>query len=68
MKLVRGGIDHMGLKAPGIITFMISVILTVIVLTMKFFGAQIPLLAGHDFWVLFVAQTILIIGCLSRGL
>lgn len=68
MRFAKGGIDHMGLKAPGIITFMVSVILTVIVLTMKFFGAQIPLLAGHDFWVLFVAQAILLLGCLTRGL
>jgi hypothetical protein len=58
----------MGLKAPGIITFMFSVILTVIVLVMKFFQAKIPLLDGHDFWVLLAAQVILIAGCLSRGL
>ncbi len=32
----------MGLKAPGIHTFMVSVVLTVVVLIMTFFGAQIP--------------------------
>ena len=42
----------MGLKAPGILTFMVSVILTVTVLIMKFFGAQIPFFVGHEFWVL----------------
>ena len=53
MKLVKGG-DHMGLKAPGILTFMFSVILTVVVLIMKFFQAQIPFLNGNELWVLLV--------------
>lgn len=67
MKLVNGG-SHMGLKAPGILTFMLSVILTVVVLIMKFFQAQIPGLNGHELWVLLVAQLILVLGCISRGL
>lgn len=67
MKLVKGG-DHMGLKAPGILTFMFSVILTVVVLIMKFFQAQIPFLNGNELWVLLVAQLILVLGCISRGL
>jgi hypothetical protein len=58
----------MGLKAPGILTFMVSVVLTVVVLIMTFFGAQIPYLVGHEFWVLLVAQVILILGCIMRGL
>jgi len=37
----------MGLKAPGILTFMVSIILTVTVLIMKLFGAQIPFLIGN---------------------
>ena len=40
----------MGLKAPGILTFMVSIILTVTVLIMKLFGAQIPFLIGNEFW------------------
>jgi hypothetical protein len=58
----------MGLKAPGILTFMVSIILTVTVLIMKFFGAQIPLLVGNEFWVLLLAQIILVMGCIMRGL
>ena len=42
----------MGLKAPGIMTFMFSVILTVIVLISKFFSATIPGLTGNEFWAL----------------
>ncbi len=58
----------MGLKAPGILTFMVSIILTVTVLIMKFFDAQIPLLNGNEFWALLLAQVILVLGCVMRGL
>ena len=58
----------MGLKAPGILTFMVSVVLTVVVLIMKFFGAEIPFLIGNEFWALLLAQVILILGCIMRGL
>lgn len=58
----------MGLKAPGILTFMLSVVLTVVVLITKFFGADIPLLTGNEFWVLLAAQVILVFGCIMRGL
>jgi hypothetical protein len=58
----------MGLKAPGILTFMVSVILTVTVLIMRFFGAEIPVLVGTEFWALLLAQVILVLGCIMRGL
>jgi hypothetical protein len=58
----------MGLKAPGILTFMLSVILTVTVLIIKFFGAEIPLVTGNEFWALLAAQIILVLGCIMRGL
>lgn len=58
----------MGLKAPGIVTFMLSVVLTVVVLITKFFGAEIPMLTGNEFWVLLLAQVILVLGCIMRGL
>lgn len=57
----------MSLKAPGILTFMLSVIITVVVLVAMFFGASIPLLKGNEFWALLVAQLVLILGCLMRG-
>lgn len=49
-------------------TFMISVILTVIVLISKFFSATIPGLTGNEFWALLAAQFILALGCMLRGL
>ena len=58
----------MVLKAPGILTFMVSIVLTVTVLIMKFFGAEIPFLIGNEFWVMLLAQAILVLGCVMRGL
>lgn len=62
------GVRDMGLKAPGIITFMLSVILAVIVLVSTFFGADIPGLKGNEFWALLLSYSILMLGCLLRGL
>lgn len=58
----------MGVKAPGIITFLIAVVLTVTVLISKFFNAEIPLLQGNEFWVLLSAHVLLMLGCLMRAL
>jgi hypothetical protein len=60
----------MGLKAPGIMVFLVSVILTVAVLIARFFGAQIPLLQGDSaqFYGLLVAYLLLVGGNLMRGL
>lgn len=58
----------MGLKAPSLMTFMISVILTVAVLFTKFFGAEVPMMVGREFWVLLGAQGILVLGCMLKGL
>ncbi len=58
----------MTLKSPGILTFMISVILVVCALITKFFGAAIPLVSGHEFWVVLLAHLLLVFGCILRGL
>jgi hypothetical protein len=58
----------MALKSPGILTFMLSVILTVLALVTYFFAATIPFITGQEFWVLLVAQIVLIFGCIMRGL
>jgi hypothetical protein len=58
----------MALKAPGILTFMLSVILAVAVLIVKFFGASIPFVNGNEFWFLLLAHIILVFGCVMRGL
>ncbi|MFA5952840.1 MAG: hypothetical protein WC807_21500 [Hyphomicrobium sp.] len=58
----------MALKSPGILTFMLAVILTVLALVTKLFGATIPYITNQEFWVLLVAQVVLIFGCIMRGL
>jgi hypothetical protein len=71
MRLQGEGGTTMGLKAPGILTFMTSVILTVAVLFVWLFDAKIPLLEleGPGLLVgLLLAQMVLILGCTMRGL
>jgi len=63
-----GGTAEMGLKAPSILTFMISVIMVVVVVIAKFFGASIPLISGHEFYVLLCAYALLVLGCMTRAL
>ena len=58
----------MVLKAPGILTFMLSVILTVLALVTYFFGASIPFVTGQEFWVMLTAELVLVLGCIMRGL
>lgn len=58
----------MTLKAPGILTFMLSIILVVCAVIAKFFAAAIPLVTGNEFWVLLLAHLLLVSGCILRGL
>lgn len=58
----------MGLKAPGILTFTLSIVLTVAVLIVKIFNAEIPLVTGNEFWALLLSHVILMLGNLMRGL
>jgi hypothetical protein len=57
----------MGLKAPGLLTFLVSVLLTLAVLLAKV-GIEIPVVSGREFLVLLIAQILLIFGCTLRGL
>ena len=65
---VAKGQPTMALKAPGILTFLISIIIVVAVVMIKFFGASVPVLNGHEFWGLLVAHGILVAGCLMRSI
>lgn len=64
----REGMGDMGLKAPSIVTFLISVVLAVVVLTSYFFGAEIPGLKGNEMWALLTSYTVLVLGCMVRGM
>ncbi len=58
----------MVLKSPGIITFMLSLILVVCAIVVQFFGASIPLISGHEFLTVLIAYIVLLSGCLVRAL
>lgn len=66
--MARVGSSEIGLRAPGILAFMFSVILTVITLVCYFFSANIPFLESlnNQFWAMVVAQSILVLGCLFK--
>jgi len=57
----------MSLKAPGILTFTLSIVLVVCVLVVQFFGAEIPMLKGNELWAMLGAYLILLTGCMIRG-
>jgi hypothetical protein len=55
----------MGIKAPSLVTFALSVLLTLAVLLAKI-GVPVPLVGGYEFLVLLLAQILLILGCTMR--
>jgi hypothetical protein len=60
----------MGLKAPSIITFLLSFMIMLAVMGAKYFSAAIPGLTGDttQFAGLLIAYIILALGCLMRSL
>lgn len=60
----------MALKAPGILVFLLSIVLALAVLFAKFFGSSVPLLTADSthFYGLLAAYVVLLLGCLMRGL
>jgi hypothetical protein len=60
----------MALKAPGILIFLVSIILALAVLFARYFQAAIPYLTGEttQFYALLGAYVILVLGCIMRGL
>ena len=60
---------HMGLKAPGLLTFLISFVVMMAVIFAKFFGAHVPgLNENTEFTGMLLAYLILASGCLLRVL
>jgi hypothetical protein len=58
----------MGLKAPGILTFTLSIILVVIAAGSKYAQAHVPIVNGNEFALVVLAHLVLVIGCVVRGL
>ena len=60
----------MALKAPGILVFTLSIVVSLAVLFARFFGATIPYLNGDvtQFYAMLAAYLVLVLGCIMRGL
>src|SRR5262245_36820160 len=60
----------MALKAPGILIFTLSLVLSLAVLFSRFFGASVPYLTGDTtlFYAMWGAYLVLLLGCVMRGL
>jgi hypothetical protein len=60
----------MALKAPGILIFMLSLVLSLAVLFTRYFGASVPLLTqdATQFYAMWGAYLVLLLGCIMRGL
>ena len=58
------------LKAPGILTFLVSILLALGTLYARYFGADVPFLTSDatQFFALLGAYVILVLGCIMRGL
>ena len=60
----------MALKAPGILVFTLTIVLSLGVLFARYFGSTVPLLTGDttQFYAMTAAYLVLIFGCIMRGL
>jgi len=58
------------LKAPGILTFLVSIVLALGILYSRYFGSDVPFLTGDasQFYGMLIAYVILVLGCTMRGL
>lgn len=57
----------MRLTSPSFSVFLISVILFVLVLVVRYLGIAIPVVSGNAFEILLVAYVVMLVGVLVRG-
>lgn len=57
----------MSLTPPAQVTFILSVLLAVLALLVKYAGASIPVVSGNSFETMLVAFLLLLAGVLFRG-
>ena len=57
----------MNLSPPSQVTFILSVLLAVLALLVRFADAAIPVVSGHSFETMLVAFLLLLAGVLFRG-
>ena len=59
---------NLNLSPPTNIVFIISVIIAILAVAVRFAGINIPAVSGHVFETLLIAYVILVLGNLLRGL
>ncbi|MFK8035193.1 MAG: hypothetical protein AB8B94_13715 [Hyphomicrobiales bacterium] len=57
----------MKLSGPSFGVFLISVILFILVIAVRYFGIAIPVISGNTFELLIVAYVVMLVGVLIRG-
>jgi hypothetical protein len=57
----------MRLYAPSLISFLVALALTIIGV-MKIFGFPVPIVTLHAMWCFLIASTLLLLGCIVRGI
>ena len=55
------------IKRPSTLTFLIVLIVSGAAIASRF-GVKIPMIGGHEFWMLLAAHVLLVLACLMRGL
>jgi hypothetical protein len=57
----------MNLTPPSQVTFILSVLLAILALLVKYAGVAIPVVSGHSFETMVAAFVLLLAGVLFRG-
>ena len=57
----------MNLSPPSQVTFLLSVVLAVLALLVRYAAVSIPVVSGHSFETMLVAFLLLLAGVLFRG-
>ncbi len=60
----------MFLKAPGIVIFVVSIVVALVVLYARYVGIYVSFLTGEasQFYGMLIAYVVLVLGCIMRGL
>ncbi|MEP0519846.1 MAG: hypothetical protein ABJO09_08015 [Hyphomicrobiales bacterium] len=57
----------MKLSGPSFGVFLISVVLFILVIAVRYFSIPIPVVSGNTFEMLIVAYVVILVGVLIRG-
>ena len=66
-KMNDWGYIHMSLSAPSQVTFLLSGLLAILALLVRYAGVAVPVVSGNSFETLLVAFLLLLAGVIFRG-